>query len=631
MEPRKEERRLTTILAADVVGYSRLTAADEGGTLAQLKTHRKELLDPKIAEYRGRVVKLMGDGALMEFGSVIDAVNFAVDVQRAMGERNRQVPEDRQIIYRVGINIGDIIVEGDDIYGDGVNLATRLEGLADPGGICISGKVYGEIKNKLELGFEDLGEQEVKNIPEPVRVYRVLVDPSTASMLIVADRASQKRWRWAVAAAVVGVAIVGGAVVVRLQPWAPDVEPASVERMAFPLPDKPSIAVLPFANLGGDPGQDLFSDGITNDIITDLSRFDDLMVIASNSTFSYKGKPTKVQRVAEELGVRYVLEGSIQRIGDQVRVNVQFVDAISGEHLWAERYNRELSDIFAIQDEITQKIAAMLGAYEGRVAEADLARAKRRETSSLSAYEFVLLAREQRHRFDKEGNAKSQELLEKAIKIDPQYARAHAEMAWVYLQDAWNEYTGSPDSSAKKALSYAKKAIEIDDSFAEGHWVMADAYLYLEMPDKGVAAYERALDLNPNHADILADWGGFALPGVLGRGEEGVAIVKEAMRLSPFYADWYNRALMNAHFVARQYEEAIAAFKSVEYPTFNSRLILTAAYSHAGMPEEARKEAAMIMEIRPDFLIRTVSKKIFFSQAEVEHIRDGLRKAGLPE
>jgi TolB-like protein/class 3 adenylate cyclase len=344
------KRRLTTILAADVVGYSRLMAADEAGTLAALKSHRKELIEPKAAQYNGRTVKLMGDGTLMEFASVVDAIAFAVEVQCAMQARNADIPEDRRIVYRIGINIGDIIVEGDDIYGDGVNIAARLEGLAEPGGVCISRSVHTQIKGKLDLTFEDLGEKEVKNIPEPVMVFRVAFDDKAATLLTpvvqVAAKRERRWWPVATAAVVVSVVAVGGAL--WWQPWAPDVEPASVERMAFPLPDRPSIAVLPFTNMSDDPAQEYFADGMTEDLITDLSKISGLFVIARNSVFTYKGKAVKVRQVAEELGVRYVLEGSVRRAGEQVRINAQLIDATTGGHLWAERYDGSLADVFGL-------------------------------------------------------------------------------------------------------------------------------------------------------------------------------------------------------------------------------------------------------------------------------------------
>ncbi len=337
------ERRLTTILAADVVGYSRLMAADEAGTLDALKTHRRELIEPKTAEYNGRVVKLMGDGTLMEFASVVDAVTFAVEVQRAMAERNANVPEDQRITYRIGINIGDIIVEGDDIYGDGVNVAARLEGLAEPGGVCVARSVYNQVKGKVDLAFQDLGEQQVKNIPEPIQVFQVRLDGEAPA---APASPTGTRRRLPVIAAGLALSLAAVAALVWWAPWAPRTEPASPEAMAFPLPDKPSIAVLPFNNMSDDEGQEYFADGMTEDLITDLSKISGLFVIARNSSFSYKGQQVKVRQVAEELGVRYVLEGSVRRAGDEVRINAQLIDATTGGHLWAERYDGTLADVF---------------------------------------------------------------------------------------------------------------------------------------------------------------------------------------------------------------------------------------------------------------------------------------------
>ncbi len=633
MAEERVERRLAAILVADMVGYSRLMEADEAGTLAALKAHRAQLINPEIAMHRGRVVKTTGDGLLAEFASVVNAVAGAAAIQRAMAERNKGVPGDRRIEFRIGINLGDIIIDGDDIYGDGVNIAARLEGLAEPGGICISGAAYEQLKAKVNVGYEDLGERRVKNIEKPVRVYRVLLEPEAVGRAVVAVRTPLRRWKWpaAAVAAIVAVLLVAGYFgVFPIRALGPDVEPASVERMAFPLPDRPSIAVLPLVNLSGDSSQELFSDGITNDIISDLSRFADLMVIASNSTFTFKGKPTKVQQVAEELGVRYVLEGSIQRIGDEVRVSVQLVDAISGERLWAERYDRELRDIFAVQDEITQNVVAALGAYEGRVAETDRARAKQRKTTNLSAYELVLLAREARHRFNKEDNAKALKLLERAVAFDPQYARAHVEIAWSHFQDAVQNWSESREVSTRKAHDSAQRAIEIDESFAEGYWVSGEIYAWLLWePEKSLAAYERALTLNPNHADILADWGGWILPSVLGRAEEGIEVVKKAMRLNPFHADRYERGLATAYFVARRFEEAISTLQSVEHHTIKSRLILVASYAHADRLEEGRIDAATVLNLKPDFSIAAWLQSPYEPYRSL--IRDGLRKAALPD
>jgi TolB-like protein/class 3 adenylate cyclase len=393
------QRKLTTILATDVVGYSRLMGEDEAGTLDALKTHRRELLDPKAAQYGGRTIKLMGDGALMEFASVVDAVAFAVEIQCALRDYNADLPGDKRIDYRVGINIGDVIVEGDDIYGDGVNVAARLEGQAEPGGICMARNVYNQVKGKLDLTFEHMGEKEVKNIAEPVSIYRLLLDEKAAALVTPVVRETAKgasQW-WPVAAATAVVLLLAAGGVFWWQPWKPEVEPASMERMAFPLPDKPSIAVLPFTNLSDDPNQEYFGDGLAEDLITDLSRISGLFVIARNSSFSYKGQQVKVRQVAEELGVRYVLEGSVRRAGNQVRINAQLIDATTGGHVWAERYDRDLNDIFKLQDEVIGNIVSALAI---ELTDKEKAGRKTREkTGNLQAHEYFLRGKQHLGRF----------------------------------------------------------------------------------------------------------------------------------------------------------------------------------------------------------------------------------------
>ncbi|MDJ0610562.1 MAG: adenylate/guanylate cyclase domain-containing protein [Kiloniellales bacterium] len=628
MEP-NEERRLTTILSADVVGYSRLMAVDEAGTHAQLKAHRKELLDPKTAEYHGRTVKLTGDGALMEFASVVEAVGFAVDVQRAMVERNAAVPEDRRIDFRIGINIGDIIVDEDDIYGNDVNVTVRLEGLAEPGGICISGKVYDEVRNKLPLGLEDLGEQEVKNIPEPVRAYRVLLDPAAASGAVAPKRPGRRPWRWAAAAAV--AAVLAGAGGLWWQPWAPAVEPASVTRMAFPLPDKPSVAVLPFDNLGGDAEQDLFVDALTENIITELSRFSDLFVIARNSVFTYKGKPVKVQQVAEDLGVRYVLEGSVQGSADRIRITAQLVDALTGKHLWAERYDRDRSDIFAVQDEVTQAIVARLGGNEGELAEAATKLARRKPTSDLGAYESYLLGVQHKHRYTREDTLLAHEFLNRAIELDPKFARPYVALAWTHFQEYLFGWSDAPARSLEQALEAARTAVALDASDAEAHWAVAEAHIYRGEHERTRAEYDKALALNPNNADILANWGlNLAYLGI--DAQEGVRLIRKAMRLNPHHPEWYDRVLGNAAFTARSYEEAISAIRNVNHHTPDSRAVLAASYAQLGRLEEARVEVKETLKLVPDATVDSLSsRKPFVNTVDMNHYREALRKAGLPE
>ena len=456
------ERSLTTILAADVVGYSRLMAVDESGTLAQLKTHRKEIFEPKTAKYRGRVVKLMGDGTLMEFGSVVDAVNFAVDVQRAMALRNADVPKDQRVSYRIGINIGDIIVEGDDIYGDGVNVAARLEALAEPGGICVSRTVFDHVKGKVEVGFEDLGAQTVKNIPEPVQTFKVMLDSPTTEPVIVAAPRAKRTVRWpVVAGSLVFLVIVSGALL-WLRPWEGRLEPASGEVIALALPDRPSIAVLPFTNMSDDPNQEYFVDGMTEDLITDLAKIESLFVIARNTVFTYKGKSVVVPDVARELGVRYVLEGSVRRVGDQVRINTQLIDGASGAHIWAERYDGSLTDIFALQDQITSAIVAQL---KITLTPDEQRLQVLKGTDNPDAHDAYLRGWQFYRRYTPEDFVEAIPHLERAVKLDPDYGQAWAALASVYWithrkGTAWSLIV-NPDKSNSVSWNGARDKAQI--------------------------------------------------------------------------------------------------------------------------------------------------------------------------
>jgi adenylate cyclase len=626
------ERRLAAILAADVVGYSRLIREDEASTLAVLKAHREELIRPKLTQHHGRMVKLMGDGLLAEFPSAVEAVQCAVELQHLIGGGNAEVPESRRVTYRIGINIGDIVVEDDDIYGDGVNVAARLEGLAEPEGICVSRTVFNHVKDKLDLTFEHLGEKEVKNIAEPVTVYRVVLDDISAAIVtpVAREVAKLKRRWWPVAAASVAALIlaVGGAL--WWQPWKPDVEPASIERMAFPLPDKPSVAVLPFDNLSGDPNQDYFVDGLTETIITQLSRFRSLFVIARDSTFNYKDKPVEVRQAAEELGVQFILEGSVQRSADRLRITAQLIDATTGNHLWAESYDRDLSDIFAVQDEVTESIVASLGAYQGELAEAARERTKRKDPASFSAYDAFLVGMEHKHRFTKADNETAETLFNEAVELDPQFAQAHVGLAWVHIQKFWFGWTDALEQAVAQTREAAEKAIALDPSEAEAHWLLAEAYLADGQFEKSEATFKRALALNPNHADLLAGWGYESV--FFGEPERATEFIEKAMRLNPHYPDWYDRGLGTAAYMSRRYEEAIAAFKKVVQHVMPSRLYLAASYAQLGRLEEAQAEVTEAMALDSGISVEKFSRiETYRNPADLEHLRDGLRKAGLRE
>jgi TolB-like protein/class 3 adenylate cyclase len=626
------ERRLTTILAADVVGYSRLMGEDEVGTLAALKAHRKELLEPKAGQYHGRTIKLMGDGALMEFASVVNAVAFSVEVQAAMRARNAEVPEDRRIVYRIGINIGDIIVEDEDIYGDGVNIAARLEGLAEPGEICVALNVYDQVKAKLDLGFEHLGAREVKNIAEPVTVYRVLVDDKAAALVTPviqeATKWAGRPWVVPAAVAVVLVAVVGG--VFWWQPWAPNVEPASLERMAFPLPDRPSIAVLPFTNMSDDPGQDYFADGITEDLITDLSKISGLFVIARNSTFAYKGKPVKVRQVAEDMGVRYVLEGSVRRADDEVRINAQLVDATTGGHLWADRYDGTLEDVFALQDEVTQKIVSALAVTLTPDEQQRLSQAAQ---ANPEAYDLLLRGLERFRRFTRETNVEAREYFERAVATDPDFARAHADIALTHAEDAFHGWAESPERSSQLALEKAQHALTLDNNSRVGHFALALTYLTMKRYDEALAENQRELDLDPNHAEGHAQRG--LVLSYVGRPAEGLEAIRTALRLDPRHPFFYVWILGQAHFLLRQTEEAIAQFeKTIESnPDFViGHMMLASAYAHAGRIDDAQWEAEEVLVLLPDFTLTAEREKAAYKDpAHLEYYLEGLRKAGMPE
>jgi adenylate cyclase len=587
MKPENEERRLTTILAADVVGFSRLMGADESGTLSALKAHRKELIEPTSQQYGGRIVKLMGDGALMEFASVIDAVLFAVEVQCAMREHNADVPAERQIVYRIGINIGDIIVEGDDIYGDGVNIAARLEGLSEPGGIYVSRNVFDHVKNKIEVGFEDLGDQQVKNIEEPVRVYKVTTGPCER---LKGD-----------------LAIVAGA------------KACSAK--------KPAIAILPFDNMSGDAEQEYFADGITEDLITELARFQNLVVIARNSTFTYKGKATRVKDVARDLGVHYVVEGSVRRAGNRVRVTVQLIESKSEKHVWAERYDRELTDIFDIQDEVTR---AIIGALPSRLEAADIERIKRKPPQDLAAYDYVLRSKILHHHGTKEANAEALQVLNKAIEVDPDYAQAYAWKACTLRQAILRGYTEEPDTLNAQRIENAKKALALDENDMECLRILCEINMEQEDLDKAEHYHNRAFALNPNDPRMLAQRGELMI--WLGRPEEGAEWVQRAMQLDPLGANGFAHLLGRALRADRRYEDAIAAYKQVHTARYQHHAEMAACYAAMENNHEAANQKAATLSLNPDYSTEKYIASLSYRNAtDREHLRDSLNKAGLPD
>lgn len=580
------ERRLAAVLAADMVGYSRLMEADETGTLARLKTHRIELIDPAITKNRGRIIKTTGDGMLVEFHSVVDAVLCAAEVQRRMARRNADVAPARWMQFRIGINLGDVIVDGNDIFGDGVNVASRLEVLAESGGICVSGAVRDQVGDRLEdMSFEDLGDQTVKNIVRPIRVFRVRLDQDSR------------------------------------------VAPDQVRNAAAPtVARKPSIAVLPLVNMSGDPEQEFFADGLTEDIITELSRFHDLLVISRNSTFVYKGKAVKVQEVAKEFAVDYVLEGSVRKAGDRIRVTVQLIDAEADRHVWAERYDRELADIFAIQDEMTRAIVATL---PGRVEAAAHDRVKRKPTDNMAAYECVLAAKVLHHRSTREDNAEAQRLLERAIVLDPNYAHAHAWRACVLGQTWVYSWCADRDAALDQVAAELEIALKLDDNDSDVHRILAALNLNRDDHDKASYHQERALALNPNYDLVVVQQG--ELLTWLGRPEEGIDWIKKAMRLNPYHPERFWSHLGRACYCTEKYAEAAEAFSRITRPDHTHHAFLAATFAQMGNAVAAAAHAAEVLKREPKFSAAVyLTSQHYKRQVDRERHEAGLLKAGLP-
>ncbi len=628
------ERRLTTILATDVVGYSRLMGEDEIGTLTALKAHRAELIDPKAAQHNGRIIKLMGDGTLMEFPSVVEATTFAVEVQILMRERNAAIPEDRQIEFRIGINIGDVIVEDEDIYGDGVNVAARLEGLADSGGICVARNVFNQVKGKLDLNFEHLGEREVKNIAEPVTVYRVPLDDKAGALVTPVMQApvGAVRSRWPAIAAGLAVTFLAIVALVWWQPWAPQVETTSLEKMALPLPGKPSIAVLPFNNMSDDTDQDYFADGMTEDLITDLAKISGLLVVARNSTFAYKGQSPDIREVAKQLGVRYVVEGSVRKAGGRIRINAQLIDAETGTHLWAERYDRDATDVFDLQDDVRTQIVAALRV---KLTPGEESRLARQLTNNPEAYDYYIRGLRQESFFTKEGNLESRLMFEQAIELDLTFATAIGRLATAHTLAAENGWSPAPEKSMKTARLLAENAVALDDDLPQAHWAMARVYSRKRLfdGDRAIASLRKAIALDPNYADAFA-----MLSNVLnfvGRPEEALGQIEQAMRLNPHFPYWYYHVLGNSQFLLTRYEAAAENFQKATERNPNvpwPRRALISVYGHLGQIDDAEWEieelAVLGYEITLDSARQT---ERFTLSAHMEQFLDGLRKAGVPE
>ena len=583
------QRRLAAILAADVVGYSRLIGLNEEGTLAALKAHRRELADPAVERHNGRIVKTTGDGALIEFASVVDAVRCAIDLQRGMAERNADIAPDRRIEFRIGINVGDIVIEGDDILGDGVNIAARLEGLAEAGGVLVSRAVRDQVRDRLELVFEDMGERELKNIARPVRVYRIQV--------------------------------------------AAEPKAASARSEPLPLPDKPSIAILPFANMSGDPEQEYFADGMVEEIITALSRMKWLFVIARNSSFTYKGRAVDVKQVGRELGVRYVLEGSVRKAASKVRIIGQLIDAATGAHLWADRFEGAIDGVFELQDQVTERV---VGAIAPKLEQAEIERSRRKPTASLDAYDCYLRGLAGIHRFSKEGSSEALSHFRRATELDPNFAAAYGMAARCYALRKAGRWMTDPASEIAEAGRLARRAIELgpDDAIALSTAGFALADVVDELVD-GDALIDQAIALNPNlaWAWIFSGWVKISL----GEPEAAIERISHAIRLSPHdpYIFGMQSAMASAHLAAGRYAEALSwAEKSsrVKPDYLLAACIVAASRALAGRIEDARHAVATLRRLDPELRLSNLQSVVSYLRApDFAKWVDGLRKAGLPE
>jgi adenylate cyclase len=626
MTTQEVKRKLTAILSADVKGYSRLMGEDEKGTVRTLNAY-KEVMANLIQQHRGRVVDAPGDNVLADFASVVDAVECAAEIQKELKTRNAELPENRRMEFRIGVNLGDVIEDGEQILGDGVNIAARLESLSEAGGICISGTVFDHVRNKLELGYEYLGEQTVKNIALPVRVYKILMEPAEAGKVTGEKKIAPRRWqRPALALAVVLILVIAAIVIWKYYtPSTPKMEVASREKMAFPLPDKPSIAVLPFVNMSEDPKQEFFSDGMTEEIITTLSKSPYLFVIARNSTFTYKGKPVKVKQVSEELGVRYVLEGSVRRSGEKVRITAQFIDAMTGYHLWAERFDRDLKDIFALQDEIAFKI--MKTVHEKL--ELTATRKSGRGERNAEAFLKILEGREHFLRETMEDNVLARKLFEEAIALDPNSASAYTFLAWTYMVDRL--FGKSMKESLRRAIELGQRAISLDESEAGAYASLGYFYTYAGQFDKAVAHAERGLALDPNSFEVLFNSG--AALAFSGRPEEAIPLLHKVLRLNPFAPSLCFVTLSVAYRMAGRFDEAVEQAKRavernpkdlVAYLALATGCILT------GREREARAAAAEVLKMNPAFSVEQFGRILpYKDKSFVDRSIDAWRKAGL--
>jgi adenylate cyclase len=624
------KRKLIAILSADVEGYSRLMDDDEEATVRTLTSYRTSITD-LVQQFRGRIVDTPGDNILAEFISVVDAVNCAVEIQRELSGQNAELPYNRKMEFRIGVNLGDVIEEDGQIYGDGVNIAARVESLSEAGGICISGRAYDQVENKLGLEYENLGEHNVKNITRPIRVYRVLSYPGAAAdRVILAKKAIGKKWRIiAIALSVILILAVAAVIIWKQYFHLPHVEIAATEDKVFNLPEGPRIAVLPFDNMSGDPEQEYLSDGFTENIITGLSGLPKLFVIARHSSFSYKGKSVKVQQVAKELAVRYVIKGSVQKTKNRLRITVQLIDVITGHHMWAEKYDRDVNDIFEIQDEITMQVMRALAV---ELTEGDQFRTRLKRPKNIEAFIKLLKALELFRQSNKEDNIHARELIKESIQLDPQQPESYLILALTYLEEIWFG-SESPLLSFAQASNNLKKAMALDNNNSDAYIVLSVLLIMKKDHEESIAAAKKAITLNPSAADAY-----FGLGHALffsSKPTEALDYLKKAIRLNPMPPSDYYLLIGHCYRSLERFTEALEAYnKAVEIGPSNiyAHLGLAVLYIFMGRDDEARAAASNVLRIDPDFSLNAIRK------ASPNKDRDGeesyfeaARKAGLPE
>ena len=630
------ERRLAAILAADVAGYGHHTELNEEASTATVRSYCA-VVEEFISAHHGHVFSSAGDSIVAEFPSVVEAIRCGVEIQNEIAERNASVPKDGRMQFRIGVNLGDVIAEENNLYGSGVNVAVRLEQLAEPGGICLSQTVYDQVRKIVEIPFEDIGEHRLKNIAEPVHVYRILPGPSPPWLKRLFSRTNIHRQRFGVATGVLLVllAVAAGSFYLRQ----PAVLWDALLGGGVSLPEHAAIAVLPFNDMSATHDQQYLADGITEELITGLAKFPELIVMSRNATLTYQDKPTDSRQVGKDLNVQYVVEGSIQRSDQNVRVTAQLIDASTGRPLWADRYDREIKGIFAIRDDITRSIVGTIGGLGGKLAQAEVARLSGKDPNSFTAYDYLMRGWYEWHKFTREGNAAARDLFEQARKIDPNYARAYAGLAWAYADDYDYEWTDDYDKTLKLTLENASTAVRLDPNDYQAQWALGWAYLYNRQHERAMAHYLRARDLNPNDAELLAEMANFLI--FIGQPKQAIDQAKEAIRLNPFHENWYVEYLAWAYEEAGMPKEAIEVFEQAidlrnpsedqlwYFPT------IAAAYAHptVGRMDDAREIVKTLLSRKPEFSTSEfVSRLLPYKTKELlDRYVNAVRRAGVPE